>query len=608
MSREHRQVLRRESQIPLDYRDPLTGLFNLDGFFDAMERNAGRFVHSAIIHFDVDDFKSFNEQYGFMGGNQFLQSVAEELRITFIDSVLARAGGDHFVVATTAENAEDRIVDFQERMKAHMRNMQISVKAGVYYPAPYEKGNTALFLDRAKLACDQIKHTYDRSYRVYTPGMEKSRLFRHSIITNFDKALSEGQIIPYYQPHVRLLTGERCGYEALSRWIDKDNGMISPAVFIEILEDAHLIHLLDLHIIDQVCQDLRYIIDHGLNALPVSVNLSRLDFYLCNVFHEIEAIRKKYDIPARFLHIEVTESALTEEGDFLLSEIPRFHKAGYEVWMDDFGSGYSSLNNLMSYPFDMLKIDMNFLREFETNPKSHIILAAIVRMAKKLGIHTLAEGVETQEQYDFLREIGCEKIQGYFKGRPAPFDREKANEDALNQSTDLVTHDGHPVEPNELTAYYDQIGRINVLSGTPLSPKSLLDATTQPLAVLEHTEDDSKIYALYTNDSYRRYIEHLGYEMDWSQPLMPFTLDELMKNPVYGKLVRRCIASHEEEVEPALMGDIAAQVHVKILAEHGKRKAYAVTIENLIDPKDFIHTFDVLQRSGQSKTEQTAGE
>ena len=596
MKKQFDNVPDRPSQIPSEYRDPLTGLFNLNGFFYGMEHISGRYVHSAIIHFDVDDFKSFNEQYGFMGGNQFLQSVAEELRIIFIDSILARIGGDHFIAATMAELAEDRIVAFQNRMKTHTRNMQISVKAGIYLPAPYEKGNTALFMDRAKLACDQIKHTYDKSYSIYNPGMEKSRQFRHSIISGFDKALSSGYIKPYYQPHVRLLTGERCGYEALSRWIDPEHGMISPAVFIEVLEDAHLIDLLDLYIIEKVCEDLRFVMDKGLNALPVSVNLSRLDFYLCNVFVEIETIRKRYDIPAKYLHIEVTESALTDEGDFLLSEIPRFHRAGYEVWMDDFGSGYSSLNNLMSYPFDLLKIDMNFLREFETNPKSHIILAAIVRMGKKLGIHTLAEGVETQEQYDFLREIGCEKIQGYFKGRPAPFDRELADKVIARHSVDL-TEDGSVTEPIELSNYYDQIGTLNVLSNSPLSPKSLLDATTHPLAILEHTSDSSKVYYLYANDSYREYIKALGLDVDWSQPLMPFTVDDLLNNPVYGALIRRCRETGQKEVEHALIGGTAADVQLKILAEHEGRIAYAVTIEHLMDPQAYEHSFDLTQRS-----------
>ncbi len=579
-------------RIAAEYRDALTGLFNLDGFFDAMDRHFTRFVHSAVIHFDVDDFKSFNEQYGFMGGNQFLLALSDELRMVFIDSIIARTGGDHFVVATMSEHAEDRIVDLQDRMRAHMRNMQISVKAGIYFPAPYERDNVALFLDRAKLACDQIKHTYDKSYCIYNPKMEKSRQFRHSIITGFDNALSSGYIKPYYQPHVRLMTGERCGYEALARWIDEEHGMISPAVFIEVLEDAHMIHLLDIYIIEQVCRDLRFVMDKGLKALPVSVNLSRLDFYLCNIYMEIEIIRKRYDIPAKYLHIEVTESALTDEGDFLLSEIPRFHKGGYQVWMDDFGSGYSSLNNLMRYPFDLLKIDMGFLREFETNEKSHVIIAAIIRMAKKLGIHTLAEGVETQEQYDFLREIGCEKIQGYFKGRPTPFNRELADEVISRNSRDL-TPDGSTTESIELAEYFNEIGKLNVLSSSPITPRPLLDASTQPIAVLENTEGESEIYYLYANNTYRQFIENLGYSVDWNQAIMPFSMDELLNNPVYGVLIRRCIESRQEEVEHARRGDTASDVHLKILAEHEGRRAYVITMENVMNPNDYLDAYDL---------------
>ncbi len=582
-------VVNRPSSIPAEYRDPLTGLFNLNGFFFAMERNYTRYVHIAVIHFDVDDFKSFNEQYGFMGGNQFLQAVAEELRIVFIDSILSRTGGDHFVLATMAEKAEDRVVEFQERMKAHMRNMQISVKAGIYLPAAYERGNTALFMDRAKLACDSIKHTYDKSYVEYNTGMERTRQFRHAIINGFENALKNGYIRPFYQPHVRLMTGERCGFEALSRWIDPKEGMISPAVFIEILEDAHLIHLLDLYIIEQVCSDMRYIIDQGFNALPISVNLSRLDFYLCNIFEEIETIRKRYDLPAKNLHIEVTESALTEKGDFLLSEMPRFHAAGYEVWMDDFGSGYSSLNNLMRYPFDLLKIDMNFLREFETNPKSHIIIASIVRMAKKLGIHTLAEGVETQEQYDFLREIGCEKIQGYFKGKPIPFDREKLTKESYG---DVFDFSNRNEEAEELISYYDEIGRINVLSSHPLSGR-LLDEANHPVSILENITGTSEVICLYANDPYKRFLDFLGYKVDWSDPVMPFTMEQLRANPVYGRLIDLCEKNHEEEVGHAKLQGAAANVHLKIIAEHGQRRAYAITIEDLMDPSKYTDSYDL---------------
>ena len=561
------------------FRDSLTGLLNMDGFFDAMEHRFSRFVHSAIIHFDVDDFKSFNEQYGFMGGNQFLQSIGEELRILFIDSIIARTGGDHFVVATMQEQAEDRVVLFQERMKEHTRNMQIFVKAGIYYPASYDRNNAALFIDRAKLACDSIKHTYDKSYCIYDISMERTRQFRHSIITGFDEALTKGYIRPYYQPHVRLLTGERCGYEALARWVDEDHGMISPAIFIEILEEAHLIHLLDLHIIEQVCRDLRYVMDQGLNALPVSVNLSRLDFYLCNIFMEIETIRQRYSIPTRYLHIEVTESALTDGSDFLLSEIPRFHEAGYEVWMDDFGSGYSSLNNLMRYPFDLLKIDMNFLREFDSNPKTRVILAAIVRMAKNLSIHTLAEGVETQEQYDFLKEIGCEKIQGYLKGRPSPFSKDLVKE-ALAHHTRHLTTDGSTTELPELSSYYSAIGMINVLSTAPLAPRGRMPFQANAIVVLEYYYEDEAIHYLYANAPYRALIRQAGYNMDWSQTKMPFIKDDLFSNPIYRDLVRRCKESHEEETEIAQLDGIEVTISMKVVAELDDRITYALVFQN----------------------------
>ena len=251
-------------------------------------------------------------------------------------------------------------------------------------------------------------------------------------------------------------------------------------------------------IFDTVCREIRNDIDYGMAVVPVSVNLSRLDFELCDIKAEIDKCRKKYNIPQMLLNIEITESAIAAGESFLGDQINNFRNSGYQVWMDDFGSGYSSLNNLKIYDFDVLKIDMNFLRSFETNKKSKVILAKIVDMAKELGMHTLAEGVETQEQYEFLKNIGCEKLQGYLFGKPKPAEEfVRPDEFTFDNCEDI-----------RYKTYYRRIGDINLLGNTPLMEKNMEVFNNLPIAILEINRDT--ITALYANEAYKMYLSSVG--------------------------------------------------------------------------------------------------
>jgi len=198
---------------------------------------------------------------------------------------------------------------------------------------------------------------------------ERSRLAKY-IIANLDNAIKNEWIKVYYQPEIRSLSGRVCGYETLARWQDPKHGMLSPAAFIGVLEEHNLIHKLDLYVIDKGCSDLALLREYGGGRdTRLSVNLSRRDFELCDIFTEVDKIRQKYQLSPEFLHIEITESAFNDDTIRISEIISCFRKAGYKVWMDDFGSGYSSLNNLKNYDFDLVKIDMAFLKNFATNQK-----------------------------------------------------------------------------------------------------------------------------------------------------------------------------------------------------------------------------------------------
>ena len=454
-----------------------------------------------FLYFDIENFKSFNQRYGFRQGNVFLRYMADLLREIFNGDLIARFNDDHFAVATERENIADCIQFIHERIRSYEVGLSMEVKTGVYHPDA-DVTDIVLIMDRAKIACNSIKKTYDLTWAEFNPAMEEAINFRSHIIRSFHEAMQQGFIKVFYQPEVRVMTREICGFEALARWNDPVHGMISPGIFVPVLEEAHLSPQLDLYIIEQVCRDFAAV----RRALPdwvmlrVSVNLSRVDFRLLDVLQAIEDIRVRYNVTRDMLNIEVTEGALSEDEVFLQSEIARLRAAGYEVWMDDFGSGSSSLNNIKDFVFDVIKIDMKFLRSFEVNPKSRVVLRSIVNMAKELGMHTLAEGVETEEQFAFLREIGCEKVQGYLFSAPIPLS--KAIDFCYGEKAQLTP------EPTELNSYYAEIGRINVLSSDPLQSHSGgMNGEMLSLAILERHADE--IRYLYQSSMFQEFMHSI---------------------------------------------------------------------------------------------------
>ena len=322
------------------------------------------------------------------------------------------------------------------------------------------------------------------------------------IINNLDRAIEEGWITAYYQPVMRTLTGEICGMEALARWIDPKYGMFPPDAFIGVLEEAELVHKLDSCIIRRICREYSRSALAKDKMVTVSFNLSRLDFRLMDVHKVIEEEIKENKVPRDALRVEITESTMDSDDVHLHEVIDRFWERGLRVWMDDFGSGYSSLNVLKDYRFDTLKIDMVFLRNF--NAKSREIVKSVVDMSKRIGVHTLAEGVETVEQLDFLKDIGCEKAQGYYIGKPMPY----------RECIDYLKEKGYVFESPSKRKYYHDIGKVNILSATPFKSidKGGDDMSYSegqiPIAFVEYAEDRLKY--LFANESYKRTLKNLG--------------------------------------------------------------------------------------------------
>ncbi len=268
--------------------------------------------------------------------------------------------------------------------------------------------------------------------RTYSREQREIERKRQYLIENIDRAITERWIQVYYQPIVSTADETVCDEEALARWKDPVEGFMSPDDFIPILEQNGLLYKLDLCVLDQVLGKIRRKTEAGVPVVPQSINISRSDFDSCDI---VEEIRKRVDavgVPRKMISIEITESVIGGDFDFIREQIIRFRSLGFPVWMDDFGSGYSTLNVLQSIPFDLIKFEMSFMKRLHEGDRGKIILTDMMRMASTLHAETICEGVETEAQMRFLQEIGCTKMQGYYFGKPVP--EEKANLRAVESS------------------------------------------------------------------------------------------------------------------------------------------------------------------------------
>jgi len=322
----------------------------------------------------------------------------------------------------------------------------------------------------------------------------------------FHEALRSGRIRAWFQPIFRSLTQQILGAEALARWLNMDGTMISPADFIPELESSGLIFELDMEILRQACDLYDELRSRGTPLDCISVNLSRLDFAREDLFEQICSVLEEYSVPHEAINLEITESVMLEDTDVFEKIFRRFRDAGFSVWLDDFGSGYSSLNVLQNYPFDVIKFDMLFLRQLSVRGRD--MLASLISMAKTLGIHTLTEGVETNEQREFLLDVGCEAQQGFYYARP--LSREALIEQ-IDQKPGIL-------EKREDAKYWDEIGRLNFVNPNPLKEyaerwkngaNDHVSSYDGSIALVECGKDQFKY--IYATEGYKERLRELGF-------------------------------------------------------------------------------------------------
>ncbi|MBR4474283.1 MAG: EAL domain-containing protein [Oscillospiraceae bacterium] len=403
--------------------DGLTGMHNYSYFAElakeSIQNLEDHYEDYVFLFLDIHNFKALNDQRGFEEGDKFLIAVGKYVSDVFRDALCARQADDHFVVFTKKENLKEKLNALNDLVHDYDDEILLGINCGGYQLSS-NKDDPRMAIDRARYAAHLIKNRFQTIYAEYDKKMSEEYHKRLYVVNNIDNAVSNGWIVPFYQPVVWSDTEELCGCEALARWKDPVYGQLFPNEFIPVLEEYRLIHKLDKAIFESVCRDMRTSLDAGRPVVPVSLNFSRLDFELMDAVQELEDLVKKYNIPKELIHVEVTESALTDDIIKLDDSIKRIKELGYSLWLDDFGSGYSSLNVLKDYQFDVVKIDMRFLSNFEKSEKSRTLIDCIVKMANRINMLTLTEGVETEDQAEFLNGIGCERLQGYLFGKPIP--------------------------------------------------------------------------------------------------------------------------------------------------------------------------------------------
>ena len=531
-----------------------------------------------VIFINLVRFSFINANYGVGVGNAVLKRMGQILRRHFPADPVAHVASDDFIILAGPEHALEKLDAAVEEINDIMEDDSVRCKAGAvrfgegYISVAALKRMTWWEpFDLARKAAESIKNDGSRNWVLYTPALGQKLINTAFVMKNFKRALREGHIQVFYQPVIRALTGKLCSFEALARWTDPEKGMILPSVFIPVLEKMKIIHLLDRYVIESTARIYHRLKKSGHPIIPVSVNLSRVDFDTMKPFDFMEEIIYRYQVPRQFFHIEVTESAMTRDTGVLKKELFRFKKAGYQLWLDDFGSGYSTLNVLKEFPFDLLKIDMAFLRNF--NEESRKIIRSIILMAKNLSIHTLAEGAETKEQVDFLRESGCEAIQGYFYGKPM----------SIEEFEEKLGEGSYAAEGPLEKVVMDRIGLVNVLTDKPVG--LFLNRKDRFVLLLKNDALKQVGDAVYGGGN----IYLKGNEVLHSNPLYPWMQ----------ALIEGSRASGQEQSVVAMRNGFMLRNSIHILAGNDTLSGGTVSIINMSvkDENGPIKTLDTLYRN-----------
>ena len=496
---KHFQSKKAATGLSYDY---LTGLPAMDYFFQLAEASKNNSINNGkdlvMMFFDLSGMQAFNQKYGYEAGDALIKESAKLLVKFFGNYNCCRTTADHFAVYTDNEGIDNKLKYLVNDFKLINNGKNLPVKIGIY-DTGFGYVGPATATDRAKIACDSCGKIYDSKIVYFDEKMLKQFEDRRYIFENLDRAIEDGWIKVCYQPIIRTSNGKVCNEEALVRWKDPKKDEIGPNDFIPILEDAKITYKLDLYVAEQVIIKLKQQAEAGLNIVPNSINLSKTDFYACDI---VEEIRKRVDeagIDRSRIVIELTESVVTDDVDYMIIQIKRFRELGFSVWLDDFGRGYSSPDLLQRIHFDVIKLDKAFVDEIHESEDSKVIVSEFVRLARGLGSDTVAEGVEDENPIDFLNEVGCTKLQGYYYSKAVPFD------DILDRykSGNQIGFEN----PKE-AEYYATVGNVNMYDMSFSADDSIISGDyfdTMPMFIVE--VKGYEIRYMKGNKSYKIFME-----------------------------------------------------------------------------------------------------
>ena len=431
-----------------DYQDALTGGYNRSGFIRMAENilgNAERRSDYALMFFDIKNFKATNELFGTDGGDSILKEFYSRIGICFQPAVSGRLDTDHFVCLAKRANIDLDALPSKLKLTARLngRSMKLYGYCGIYYLED-DDTNVSAMIDRAKLAEESILSDHVQPYVVFDDSMRRVYMDQVELMGEYETAIQDEEFKVYYQPVVEAATGNLVSAEALVRWVHPQRGMVSPAAFIPALESSGQISKLDWYVADHVRKTILRSYKENFPMVPVSVNLSWMDFYDDTMMDDLLDIFQGDEVRKGDMRLEITETSYAALESDRAGILEQLRSAGAKILLDDFGSGYSSFGMLKRYDFDILKLDMTFTRQIESSPKVRTIISGILEMVHHLGIKVIAEGAETREQVDFLQSNDYDFIQGYYFSKPLPeaefleYVRHCKNEGRLGAAIDPV--------------------------------------------------------------------------------------------------------------------------------------------------------------------------
>lgn len=537
---------------PVSDHDTLSGLLSRSGFDKRVRMIIDGHPNESylLVYGDIDRFKVYNDLFGAPAGDRLLADIGTMIRdLMPAGAAAARLRADHFVCCCSRSSFDpDRMLAALDAWFASYReDFTFFVRLGIF-PIDDPSLDVNLMCDRALLALRSAKSGYVGSkYVFYDEKLRSSVLKEQELAGEMIAALEGGQFVPYFQPQYRYATGRMIGAEVLARWNHPAKGLLGPTEFIPVFERNGLIATFDYYMWEQACRCLRMWIDgRGIEGAPrLSVNLSRADIYRSDLCTYLEGLVERYDVPAELLHLEITESAYMEAPEQLIGAVTKLRAAGFVVEMDDFGSGYSSLNTLKDVPVDVLKLDMGFLGA-SASSRGGLILASVVRMARWLDLPLIAEGVETKQQAAYLASVGCDYMQGYLFSKPV--DRETFEKLLEGTAVEDLAHPFAESLQDGAAEFWDVDSQLSLI----------FNSYAGPAAIAEYDGETCEL--IRVNGEFARLLD-LADEAASA---------ELVRKNFLGVLQEEDRAALEEALRAASEGDAACDLRYRSAAGKGR--------------------------------------